>query len=338
MQGLGVAIGSRRDVSTEAIVSLAQLADRLGYASVWVGESWGRDAFTLLTMIACHTSKVHLATGIVPVYSRTPALLAQTVASLDAISNGRAILGLGTSGRLVIEQWHGEKFDRPLQRTREYIEIIRMALAGERVNYEGHFYQVQRFRMATEPVQDRLPIYVASLGPKNLELTGQLADGWLPTWVDVLRLPEMTQQVVQPALAAGRSASDVTVAPQVLALASNTEEENAHARNLARAHMAYYVGGMGTYYNDLFRRYGYVEESARVREAWEAGDRERAAQSITDEMLDNITIIGDRDDCLRKVEKYRQAGADMPVLAFPHGASIEAMERTLEALAPSPDG
>ena len=338
MEGLGVAIGSRRDVSTDAIVSLAQLADRLGYASVWVGESWGRDAFTLLTMIACHTSKVHLATGIVPVYSRTPALLAQTVASLDAISNGRAILGLGTSGRLVIEQWHGEKFDRPLQRTREYIEIIRMALAGERVNYEGHFYQVQRFRMATEPVQDRLPIYVASLGPKNLELTGQLADGWLPTWVDVLRLPEMTQQVVQPALAAGRSASDVTVAPQVLALASNTEEENAHARNLARAHMAYYVGGMGTYYNDLFRRYGYVEESARVREAWEAGDRERAAQSITDEMLENITIIGDRDDCLRKVEKYRQAGADMPVLAFPHGASIEAMERTLEALAPSPDG
>jgi coenzyme F420-dependent oxidoreductase len=325
-------------VSTEEIVSLAQLADRLGYASVWIGESWGRDAFTLLTMIACHTSKVHLATGIVPVYSRTPALLAQTVASLDAISNGRAILGLGTSGRLVIEQWHGEKFDRPLQRTREYIEIIRMALAGERVNYEGHFYQVQRFRMATEPVQERLPIYVASLGPRNLELTGQLADGWLPTWVDVLRLPEMTQQVVQPALAAGRSASDVTVAPQVLALASNTEEENAHARNLARAHMAYYVGGMGTYYNDLFRRYGYVEESARVREAWEAGDRERAAQSITDEMLDNITIIGDRDDCLRKVEKYRQAGADMPVLAFPHGASIEAMERTLEALAPSPDG
>ena len=338
MQGLGVAIGSRRDVSTEAIVSLAQLADRLGYASVWVGESWGRDAFTLLTMVACHTSNVRLGTGIVPVYSRTPALLAQTVASLDTISHGRAILGLGTSGRLVIEQWHGEKFDRPLQRTREYIEIIRMALQGERVNYQGHFYQVQRFRMATEPVQERLPIYVASLGPKNLELTGQLADGWLPTWVDVLRLPEMTQQVVQPALAAGRSASDVTVAPQVLALASNTEEENAHARNLARAHMAYYVGGMGTYYNDLFRRYGYVEESARVREAWEAGDRERAAQSITDEMLDNITIIGDRDDCLRKVEKYRQAGADMPVLAFPHGASIEAMERTLEALAPSPDG
>ena len=250
MQGLGVAIGSRRDVSTEAIVSLAQLADRLGYTSVWVGESWGRDAFTLLTMIACHTSKVHLATGIVPVYSRTPALLAQTVASLDAISNGRAILGLGTSGRLVIEQWHGEKFDRPLQRTREYIEIIRMALAGERVNYQGHFYQVQRFRMATEPVQDRLPIYVASLGPKNLELTGQLADGWLPTWVDVLRLPEMTQQVVQPALAAGRSASDVTVAPQVIALGNRYTEEEATLTPaiLAKAHMAYYVGGMGTYY------------------------------------------------------------------------------------------
>ena len=203
MEGLGVAIGSRRDVSTEEIVSMARLADRLGYASVWVGESWGRDAFTLLTMIACHTTNVRLGTGIVPVYSRTPALLAQTAASLDAISNGRAILGLGTSGRLVIEQWHGEKFDRPLLRTREYIEIIRMALAGERVNYDGRYYQVQRFRMATEPVQERLPIYVASLGPKNLELTGQLADGWLPTWVDVLRLPEMREQVVRPAVAAG---------------------------------------------------------------------------------------------------------------------------------------
>ena len=127
LQGLGVAIGSRRDVSTEEIVSLAQLADRLGYASVWIGESWGRDAFTLLTMVACHTTNVRLGTGIVPVYSRTPALLAQTAASLDAISHGRAILGLGTSGKLVIEQWHGEKFDRPLQRTREYIEIIRLA-------------------------------------------------------------------------------------------------------------------------------------------------------------------------------------------------------------------
>lgn len=335
LKGLGVAIGSRRDVSTEEIISLAQLADRLGYASVWIGESWGRDAFTLLTMVACHTTNVRLGTGIVPVYSRTPALLAQTAASLDAISHGRAILGLGTSGRIVIEQWHGEKYDRPLQRTREYIEIIRMALAGDRVNYNGHFYQVQRFRMATEPVQERLPIYVASLGPKNLELTGQLADGWLPTWVDVLRLPEMTQQVVQPAVAAGRSPSDVTVAPQVLALATDDEEEAAHARNLAKAHMAYYVGGMGTYYFDLFQRYGYIEESVRVREAWVAGDRDRAAQSITDEMLDNITIIGEPADCIRKVTRYRQAGADMPVLALPHGATTDAMHRTLEALAPA---
>ena len=335
MKGLGVAIGSRRDVSVDEIVSLARLADRLGYASVWVGESWGRDAFTLLTMIACHTENVRLGTGIVPVYSRTPALLAQTVASLDAISKGRAILGLGTSGRLVIEQWHGEKFDQPLQRTREYIEIIRMALAGQRVNYDGRYFQVQRFRMATEPYQEHLPIYVASLGPKNLKLTGELADGWLPTWVDVLRLPDMGAQVAQHAMAAGRGASDVAVAPQVLAFAATSEAEAAQGRELARAHMAYYIGGMGTYYFDLFQRYGYVEESADLRNAWQAGDRDRAAACITDEMLDNITIIGDPADCRRKVERYRQAGADMPVLAFPHGATRDAMERTLEALAPA---
>ena len=153
-------------------------------------------------MLACHTERIGLGTGIVTVYSRTPGLIAQSIASLDCISGGRAILGLGSSGRIVIEDWHGVKFDHPVARTREYIDIVRMALSGERVNYEGRFYQLKRFRMGVSPVQERIPIYVASLGQRNLELTGELADGWLPIWTHSEKLPAIKEPLATAATAA----------------------------------------------------------------------------------------------------------------------------------------
>ena len=335
MTRIGVAIGSRRDSSNDEIIALAQRAEALGYTSLWVGESWGRDAFTLLSMIACHTSTIQLGTGIVPVFSRTPALIAQSIASLDIVSGGRAVLGLGTSGRMVIEQWHGEKYEGPLQRTREYISIIRSALAGERVDHQGKFFNLQRFRMAFSPLQERIPIYVAALGPKNVALTGELADGWLPTWVDVRHLPQMKQQLEQSALKVGRAAGEVTVAPQLLAMVASTGPRREEARRQLQAHMAYYVGGMGRYYFDLFQRYGYVDEAQAVRDAWESGERERSASLVTDDMLNNITITGDPKECRARLEAYRQAGADMPVIGFPHGAEPDAIYRTMEALAPA---
>ena len=331
MNATGVALGSRNEASKDEMIALAQLADKLGYSSLWVGESWGCDAFTLLSMIACHTSTIRLGTGIVPVYSRTPALIAQSIASLDIISGGRAILGLGTSGRILIEQWHGQKFDHPLERTREYINIIRMALAGQRLDHQGRFFNLQRFRMLFAPIQERIPIYVAALGPKNLEL----ADGWLPVWVDAQHLAEMKRRVEQCAIKVGRSASEVAVAPQVLAMATFTQEQRDEALGLLRAHMAYYIGGMGQYYYDLFRRCGYEEESRLVSEAWERGDRQQAAALISDQMLDNFTIVGDPDECRQKLAEYRAAGADMPIISFPHGATTEVAERTLKALAPA---
>ena len=183
MDTTALTFAGRQDMSDADLISIAQLAERLGYHTLWTGESWGRDAFIVLTMIACHTKTLRLGTGMVPVFSRTPALIAQSIASLDQISNGRATLGLGTSGRLVVEQWHGLPYHRPLARTREYIEIIRQALSGQAVNYEGQFFRLGRFRLGASPVQANVPVYLASLGPKNLELTGQLADGWLPIWV-----------------------------------------------------------------------------------------------------------------------------------------------------------
>lgn len=330
----GLSIGGGRSTNDDEIIAVTRRADELGYDTVWTGEAWGRDVFTVLTMIACHTSRLHLGTGIATVFSRTPSMIAQSIASLDVISKGRAVLGLGTSGRLVVEGWHGLKYERPLERTREYIEIIRMALAGQRVNYQGRNFELSRFRLQFSPVQERIPIFVASLGQRNMALTGELADGWLPTWVHVDHLPGMKAQLEEGAQKSGRTAGDLTAAPQIMSYVTRNNDEKAEARRLLSGHMAYYVGGMGTYYNDLFQRYGYGEEAQRVREAWASNERERAASIFSDDILDKLTIWGDVEECRDKLSKYRENGADMPVIGFPHGCSLDASIRTLEALAP----
>ena len=336
MTRTGFTLSSREDASNQDLIAVAQEAEALGYDTCWTGESWGRDAFTVLTLLACHTKTLRLGTGIIPVFSRTPGLIAQSIASLDLISQGRAILGLGTSGRVVIEGWHGVSYRQPLRRTREYLEIIRMALSGNPVNYQGDIFQVQRFRLGLSPVQQPLPVYLASLGPKNLRLTGELADGWLPIWVDQQRLPDLKEEVAKAAWAAGRDISQITVAPQILCCVADNPEELDQAGREARSHMAYYIGGMGQYYYNLFCRFGYRAEADAVRLAWSEGDRSRAAAAISDQMLENITVLGDAETCRSKLRRFREMGADMPVVAFPHGANRSSIAKTLRALAPNP--
>ena len=335
MTRIGLTLSSRQDTSDQDLVAVAREAEALGYDTCWTGESWGRDAFTVLTLLACNTKTLRLGTGIIPVFSRTPGLIAQSIASLDLISQGRAVLGLGTSGRVVIEDWHGVSYRQPLQRTREYLEIIRMALSGNPVNYQGQNFQLQRFRLGLSAVQQHLPIYLASLGPKNLQLTGELADGWLPIWVDQQRLPDLKEEVAEAASAAGRDISQITVAPQILCCVADNSEELAQAEREARSHMAYYIGGMGLYYYNLFCRFGYRREADAVRQAWSEGDRDRAAAAISGQMLENITVLGDAETCRSKLRRFREMGADMPVVAFPHGATKSAILKTLRALAPN---
>src|ERR671919_1871267 len=220
MARIGLTLPRSEDLPRQEIVEVVQHAEALGYDSVWVGESGGRDGFTWLTQLACHTSRIKLATGITPVYSRSPALIAQTVAALDEISAGRVILGLGTSGPIVIENWHGLPFQRPLRRTREYIEIIRLVLSGERVNYQGEIFQLKGFRLPFTPPRPAVPIYVASLGPLNLRLTGELADGWLPIYLDAGYLPKFQRELALGAQKAGRALTAVDVAPYILACVS----------------------------------------------------------------------------------------------------------------------
>ncbi|MCH8350355.1 MAG: LLM class flavin-dependent oxidoreductase [Chloroflexi bacterium] len=334
-QPTALTLAGRQDISDSDLISIAQLAERLGYHTLWTGESWGRDAFTVLTMIACHTESIRLGTGIVPVFSRTPALIAQSIASLDQISHGRATLGLGTSGRLLIEEWHGLPYHRPIARTREYIEIIRQALSGQALTYEGQFFRLGRFRLGASPVQANIPIFLASLGPKNLELTGQLADGWLPIWVHQNHLPSLKEQVSKAAQEAGRDISQVTVAPQIMCYVSETAKEQAEVDQRIRAHMAYYIAGMGQYYYDLFCRSGFQEEADAVRVAWANRDRDKAASLVSEDMLSGIAVSGDAATCRASMDRFRRNGADMPIVAFPHGSTLDGIKRTLEVLAPA---
>ena len=335
MSDTALTLGAGQETSDDDRISIAQLADRLGYHTFFTGESWGRDAFTVLTMIACHTQSIRVGTGIVPVFSRSPALIAQTIASLDQISKGRAILGLGSSGRLLIEQWHGQSFEKPVARTREYIEIIRKALAGQPLNHEGEFFRLGRFRLGSPPLQENIPIYLASLGPRNLELTGQLGDGWLPIWLHHQRLPGLKAEIAEAANKVGRDISQITVAPQIICHVADNSEELQETKQQVRAHMAYYIGGMGQYYYNLFSRSGFQTEADAVRAAWSAGDRTKATAAVSEDMLENITVIGDAASCRAKLDRFRSAGADMPVVAFPHGASTDGIKHTLEALAPN---
>ena len=338
MNDIGFFLNASLETSDNDLISIAQQADSLGYHSFWTGESWGRDAFTVLTMVACHTENLRLGAGIVNVFSRTPALIAQTVASLDILSQGRAILGLGSSGRIVVEDWHGVPFDSPLARTREYIDIIRMALAGGPVNHQGRFYQMNRFRMISPPVQRRVPIYVASLGPKNLALTGELADGWLPIWAHRDRLPGLKEDIGLAAAKAGRDISDVTVAPYIMCYAASDSRDLAHGEKLLRDHMVYYIGGMGSYYFDSFSRAGFASEAQAVRDAWTSGDRERAATMVSDQMLESVAVLGTPEQCRSQLAQFREAGADLPIATFPRGSDIDAVLRTIKALAPPASG
>ena len=330
MARIGLTLPRTEDLPRQEIIEVVRQAEALGYDSVWVGESWGRDGFTWLTQLACHTSRIKLASGIATVYSRSPALIAQTVASLDEISAGRVILGLGTSGPIVIENWHGIPFDRPLRRTREYIEIIRLILRGERVNYQGDIFQLKGFRLPFAPVRPEIPIYVASLGPQNLRLTGELADGWLPIYLDASHLQDFQRDLARGAEKAGRPLSAVDVAPYILACVSEDVEA---ARGLVRSHLAYYIGGMGTFYANLIARYGFQDEVNRVREAWGKGDRKAAAGRVTDAMVAHMAICGRPQEGRAQLEKYRAAGVTLPIVSFTHGASRDMIRQTLEGLA-----
>ena len=332
--GLHVAAGG--GLTHQETLDLVRRAEELGYESVWAGESWGFDSFTTLAWLAGQTTRIGIGTHIATMFSRTPAMTAQSAASLDTISGGRLTLGLGTSGPIVVENWHGQRWEQPLQRTREFIEIVRLALSGERVDYDGKVFRLRGFRLRDEPPRPEVPVMLASIGPRNVELTGEMAQGWLPIFLRFDALPEMQALMEAGAARSGRDASAIEIAPAVLAAASERAPET--ARDLARAHIAFYAGGMGTFYNRMLQRFGWTEEAERIDREWARPNREgrpAAAAAVTDEMLDSTSAVGSPAQARERLEAAYAAGVTLPVLMFPYGADVGVMRDTLEALAPS---
>jgi alkanesulfonate monooxygenase SsuD/methylene tetrahydromethanopterin reductase-like flavin-dependent oxidoreductase (luciferase family) len=224
-------------------------------------------------------------------------------------------------------------FEKPLARTREYIEIVNLAVRGERVSYNGQFYKLNDFRMRFNTIRPHIPVSIAALGPKNVELAGELADSWSPVFFSPLHLKQFQAQIAAGAAKAGRQLSNVSLAPWMIACVSS---DTAHAKALARGHIAYYVGGMGRYYNELMQRYGFQEEAARIKDLWVTKrDREGAQNAVTDAMIDAVGIIGDAKRCRQRVLDIQAQGVDSPVLFVPYGASWNVVRETIEGLAPN---
>ena len=321
-------------------LEMAKEADRLGYDSVWAAEAYGSDAATVLGWMAAHVQRAKLASGIFQMPARTPAMTAMTAATLDVMTNGRFILGLGISGPQVVEGWHGQPFDRPLARAREYVEIVRKALARETLSYDGEFYKLPRpggpgkpLKLIIKPVQERIPIYLAAIGPKNTALAAEIADGWLPTLFAPEHVDAFRPSLEEGAARSGRSLEDLQITPQVsLAIYDDVTQ----ARNFMRPYLALYIGGMGSrernFYNQLVTRYGYGDAAREIQELYLSGRQADAMAAIPDELIDKVAICGPKETVAERVEAYREAGVKT-LLVTPAAASQEDRLRMIRELA-----
>jgi F420-dependent oxidoreductase-like protein len=299
-------------------LELVQEADAAGFHSVWAAEAYGSDAATVLAWLAAQTKQIRIGSAIFQMPGRSPAMTAMTAATLDQLSDGRMLLGIGTSGPQVAEGWHGERFAKQLQRTREYVEILRKALARERLVYSGETYQLplpdgpgKALKLMIAPVQERMPIYIAAIGPNNMRLTGEIADGWLPVFFSPEHVGDSRELLSEGAARAGHSGlpDDFDIAPTVNVA---IDDDVDRARDQMRHFIALYVGGMGSrtknFYNQLVQRYGFEDAAREIQDLYLDGKKDDAAAAIPPELIDTVTLVGPRDRVRERLSVYRDAG------------------------------
>jgi F420-dependent oxidoreductase-like protein len=324
-------------------LALAKEADRLGFSVVWAAEAYGSDAATVLAWVAAQTTQVDVGSSILQIPARTPAMTAMTAATLDTLSGGRFRLGLGVSGPQVSEGWHGVRFAKPLARTREYVDIVKMALSRQRVRYDGNTYQLplpdgpgKALHLMVHPAREHIPIYLASVGPKNLELTGEIADGWLAIFFAAKFADEQLEHV-----RAGRAKVDKTLdgfdvvasAPMVVG------DDVVECAKPVRPYNALYIGGMGSreqnFYNDLAVRMGYPEEAAEVQDLFLARDYDGASAAVPAQFVDATSLLGPPGRIAERMAEFAAAGVTT-LSVIPFGATmaerLAALQTAVEAL------
>jgi F420-dependent oxidoreductase-like protein len=327
-------------LTPEQQLELVREAESADYHSVWAAEAYGSDAATVLAWIAAQTDRVRIGSAIFQMPARSPAMTAMTAATLDHLSHGRLILGIGSSGPQVAEGWHGQRFARQLRRTREYVEIVRKALARERLEYHGKAYELplpdgpgKALKLMIGPVQERIPIYVAAIGPKNTTLAGEIADGWMPTFFSPEHAAESRSLLEEGAAKADRSLDGIDIAPNVNVC---IDDDLDRARDAMRPFLALYVGGMGSreqnFYNALVRRYGFEEAAQEVQDLYLSGKKEEAAAALPAELIDMTSLCGPADRVRDRLEVYREAGVGT-LITTPVAAEPEPRKAMIRELA-----
>lgn len=304
----------------ETVAEVAQL-EQAGLDIIFVPEAYSFDAVSQLGFLAAKTSTIKIASGIFQIYTRTPSLTAMTAAGLDYVSDGRFVLGLGASGPQVVEGFHGVKYDAPIARTREVIEICRQVWRREKVEHQGKYYQIplpaekgtglgKPLKLINHPVRERIPVVIAALGPKNVELTAEIAEGWQP----IFYFPEKAEQVWGDALAAGKAKRDPSLgdlqvfASPTLAIGDDAEKY----LPWVKPHLALYIGGMGAkgknFYHNLATAYGFGKEADTIQELYLAGKKAEATDAVPDELVRNISLIGPKSFVAERVAAFKEAG------------------------------
>ncbi len=314
---LGVHIGYwGLGLSSADQLAIVQEAERLGYDSIWAAEAYGSDAATVLGWLAGQTTTIKLAAGIFQMPARSAAMTAMTAATIDQLSNGRMVLGIGSSGPQVAEGWHGQRFAKQLQRTREYVAAVRMALARERLEIHGETLELplpdgpgKALKLTISPVQEQIPIYIAAIGPKNTALAGEIADGWLPALFSPEHVSELRPLLEEGAARCGRSLEHFDIAPTVNVYVT---DDLAAARDAMRPFIALYVGGMGSrkqnFYSQLVSRYGFGREAEQIQDLYLEGKREQAMAAIPEALIDTVSVCGPPDAVRERLAVYRDAG------------------------------
>jgi F420-dependent oxidoreductase-like protein len=294
------------------LIELAQEAERLGYDSAWAAEAWGTDAVTVLSWLAATTTTLQVGSAIMQIPGRTPANTAMTAATLDLLSGGRFLLGLGTSGPQVVEGWHGEPWGKPLARTREYVEIVRRALRREVVEMHGREYEIpysgngatglgKPLKLMLRPLRSAIPIYLAAISPKAVELAFEIADGWLPIFFS----PERARQVFP--IDGARDGFEIAASVPVLAT-----DDVESGRDALKQYYALYIGGMGArgknFYNDLAVRYGYEDAARTVQDLFLDGKQRDAAAAVPDAFVDEVALVGPKERIADRLDAWRESG------------------------------
>lgn len=341
---LGINLGYWGAGMDQDNLAVAKEADRLGYEVCWAAEAYGSDAPTVLSWVAAQTERIDVGAGIFQIPARTPAMTAMTAATLDSLSGGRFRLGLGVSGPQVSEGWYGVKFDKPLSRTREYVDIVRKAMSRERLEHAGVHWTLplpdgpgKPIKLTVHPVRERVPLYIAAIGPKNLEQTGEIADGALLVFFAPEHAEETTLRAVRAGREkAGKQMEGFDICPTVpMAVGEDVDQ----LADLFRPYTALYVGGMGSrrqnFYNRLAQRMGYEKEAAEIQEKYLSGDKQGAAAAVPQQLIDSTTLLGSVDRIADRMRAYAEAGVGTLSLA-PAGFALEerlaALRTGVEAL------